>query len=202
MSLYSDRCSNGHLLTEGSSFCSICGAPAGKWTCPQGHANESDTQICSTCGASRVASASNASSSLSAKQFSTPTAEQIPVDVPQVPGLRVPTSNWMRFWAHLIDTIIVFLLTSLTFGILGLGYLIWAGWMQGVGRQSIGYMVTRQHLVSSKDGSVVGGGAGVGRMFLHLLDGLPLFAGYIVGFVTGQTFADRMVGTLVVRDKH
>ena len=197
MALYSERCRNGHLLTEGFNFCSVCGIPADNWTCSQGHTNGSDATTCSICGSPRR---EKVGVELKSRSDAISDSSQNTAPLTHATALRVPTSNWRRFWAHLIDLVLTLIFGSLSGGLLGLGYLIWAGWMQGVGRQSIGYMLTGQYLVSSKDGEVIGGGAGVGRTFLHLLDGIPLLAGYVVGLITGQTFADRMVSSRVVRE--
>ena len=109
------------------------------------------------------------------------------------------TDGGSRFLAHLIDSLIMLFLALVTGGILGIAYLVWVGWIQGTGGQSLGYRATNQYLVSESDRQIIGGGAGIGRSFLLILDGLPLGIGYIVGLVTGQCFADRIMHTIVLK---
>jgi len=51
------------------------------------------------------------------------------------------------------------------------------------------------------DGQVVGAGTSVGRGFLHIIDGLPLYLGYLwpLWDAKKQTFADKIVQTVVVK---
>ena len=90
---------------------------------------------------------------------------------------------------------------------LGVGYLaligfaLWNnGYRQGTTGQSIGKQVLGTKLVRARDGQPVGFGTAVGRQFLHILDGLPLYIGYLwpLWDERRQTFADKVVDTVVV----
>ena len=45
-----------------------------------------------------------------------------------------------------------------------------------------------------------GGGAGIGRFFLHIIDALPCYLGFLwpLWDAKRQTFADKVMGTLVI----
>jgi uncharacterized RDD family membrane protein YckC len=93
-------------------------------------------------------------------------------------------------------------------GILGLliyvalfAFVIWnSGYRQGTTGQSIGKKVVGTKLVRVRDGQPVGFGLAVGRQFLHVLDSLPLYLGYLwpLWDERRQTFADKVVDTVVV----
>jgi hypothetical protein len=48
---------------------------------------------------------------------------------------------------------------------------------------------------------VIGGGMGIGRHLLHILDALPCYLGFLWPLWDGkrQTFADKIVKSVVVR---
>jgi hypothetical protein len=50
-------------------------------------------------------------------------------------------------------------------------------------------------------GQPVGGGLGIGRYFLHIVDSIPCYIGYLwpLWDAKKQTFADKLVKTLVVK---
>jgi Flp pilus assembly protein TadD len=78
-------------------------------------------------------------------------------------------------------------------------YLLFNGLLEGISGQSIGKALFGLYTVRSGTGEFIGGGAGMYRRVLHVLDTLPLGAGWVAGLVTGRTFADRIAGTVVVR---
>ena len=91
---------------------------------------------------------------------------------------------------------------GLTVGYLALiGFALWNnGYRQGTTGQSIGKQVLGTKLVRARDGQPVGFGLAVGRQFLHILDALPLYIGYLwpLWDERRQTFADKVVDTVVV----
>lgn len=95
--------------------------------------------------------------------------------------------------------------TSVALGVcylLVIAFVLWNnGYRQGTTGQSIGKQVVGTRLVRARDGQPVGFGAAVGRQFLHVLDGLPLYLGYLwpLWDERRQTFADKVVDTVVVR---
>lgn len=94
------------------------------------------------------------------------------------------------------------LVVGLSVGYLALlGFALWNnGYRQGTTGQSIGKQVLGTKLVRARDGQPVGFGLAVGRQFLHVLDGLPLYIGYLwpLWDERRQTFADKVVDTVVV----
>jgi uncharacterized RDD family membrane protein YckC len=81
-------------------------------------------------------------------------------------------------------------------------FLVWnCGWRQGRSGQSIGKRALGMRLVAVATGQPVGFGRAVGRQFAHLLDGLPLWLGYVwpLWDEQRQTFADKVCSTLVVQ---
>ena len=89
-----------------------------------------------------------------------------------------------------------------------LGFLLWLaavawgaynGYLQGQTGQSTGKKQAGLRLLREYDGQPIGGGAGVGRFFLHILDSICL-----IGFLfplwdaKKQTFADKIMKTGVV----
>ena len=88
--------------------------------------------------------------------------------------------------------------------LLSLAALAWAlynAYLQGSTGQSTGKKMAGTRLVRAADGQLIGGGAGVGRAFVHILDGLPCYLGYLwpLWDAQKQTFADKIMGTLVVK---
>ena len=82
-----------------------------------------------------------------------------------------------------------------------IGFALWNnGYRQGTTGQSIGKQVLGTKLVRARDGQPVGFGMAVGRQFLHILDGMPLYIGYLwpLWDERRQTFADKVVDTVVV----
>jgi uncharacterized RDD family membrane protein YckC len=82
-----------------------------------------------------------------------------------------------------------------------LAFVIWnSGYKQGTTGQSIGKKIVGTKLVRASDGQPVGFGLAIGRQFLHVLDSLPLYIGYLwpLWDERRQTFADKVVDTVVV----
>lgn len=121
----------------------------------------------------------------------------------QVPG-TTRTSAGRRAAAFLIDVLIQFTVVGALNALPFLGPLIALGllgahwYWEGQTGQTVGKMALKIYTVNEKTGQPIGGWPGIGRKLLHILDWLPLGAGYIVGLVTGQSFADMIIGTVVV----
>lgn len=81
--------------------------------------------------------------------------------------------------------------------------LVWVRWLP-LGRtgQSLGKRATRTRLVDATTGEPIGVGRAILRDVAHLLDALPLYLGYFwpLWDAKRQTLADKIVGTVVVRD--
>jgi uncharacterized RDD family membrane protein YckC len=56
-------------------------------------------------------------------------------------------------------------------------------------------------LIHQQTGQPIGGGAGIGRAFVHILDGIPCYLGYLwpLWDAKKQTFADKIMSTVVVK---
>jgi uncharacterized RDD family membrane protein YckC len=81
-------------------------------------------------------------------------------------------------------------------------FVLWnSGYCQGRSGQSIGKRALGMRLVAAATGQPVGFGRAVGRQLAHLLDGLPLWLGYLwpLWDEQRQTFADKVCCTLVVQ---
>jgi uncharacterized RDD family membrane protein YckC len=86
-------------------------------------------------------------------------------------------------------------------GLLGLAFTIWNLIRQGRTGQTIGKSAVGTKLVREVSGSYVGAGLSIGRYFLHIVDSLPCYLGYVWPLWDSkrQTFADKIAGTVVVR---
>ncbi len=123
-------------------------------------------------------------------------------------AIPAPLAPWgTRAAGALIDYLPVAILNLITFragffgflvGLASIGYWIYLGNMEGVGGQTPGKKVMGLRLVDAS-GGLIGGGAGIGRKFLHILDGI-CFIGFLLPLVDAnrQTFADKLMTTFVV----
>lgn len=85
-----------------------------------------------------------------------------------------------------------------------LGYfavLVWQLVVQGRTGQTIGKKQLGIRLARWQDGQDVGAGLSIGRAVLHVVDAIPLYLGYLWPLWDSkkQTFADKIVSTVVVR---
>jgi len=86
--------------------------------------------------------------------------------------------------------------------VITLGLLIWNVFLrQGRTGQSLGKQALGTRLVSLQTGQPIGAGMAFVRYICHFLDGLPCYIGYLwpLWDEKRQTFADKIVGTVVVR---
>jgi uncharacterized RDD family membrane protein YckC len=129
-------------------------------------------------------------------------------------------SNWgMRFFAWLIDAAPGFVLYFIggvlagathSFVVIGLFYLaaiavaVYNRWYQaGKTGQSWGKKLLNMKLISEKTGQPIGGGMAFARDICHFLDCLCCFIGFLFPIWDDkrQTFADKVVGTVVIPSK-
>jgi uncharacterized RDD family membrane protein YckC len=95
-------------------------------------------------------------------------------------------------------SLVVYLLSVLV----SLGVFIWNSLIrQGSTGQSVGKQVTGTRLISLQTHQPIGGGMAFVRQLCHILDALPCYIGYLWPLWDSkrQTFADKLVGTVVVR---
>jgi uncharacterized RDD family membrane protein YckC len=86
--------------------------------------------------------------------------------------------------------------------IISLGILIWNSFIrQGSTGQSLGKQVVGTRLVSATTGQPIGALMAFLRQICHFIDALPCYIGYLWPLWDSrrQTFADKIVGTVVVR---
>jgi uncharacterized RDD family membrane protein YckC len=83
----------------------------------------------------------------------------------------------------------------------GIGFAFYQLWVQGETGQTIGKKQMGIKLVRESDGQFVGGGLSIGRYFVHFLDSAVCGLGYLwpLWDAKKQTFADKILATLVVR---
>ena len=131
----------------------------------------------------------------------------------QMPPLRNDYASWwQRVLSALIDYVALGILAGIFFvsHVLVLAYLIdlvalvWGiynSYLGGATGQSYGKKMVGTRLLKEADGTFIGGGAGVGRWFVHILDGIPCYLGYLWPLWDSkrQTFADKIMGTIVIQ---
>jgi uncharacterized RDD family membrane protein YckC len=85
--------------------------------------------------------------------------------------------------------------------IAALAWAIYNAYLQGSTGQSYGKKAIGLRLLREQDGQVIGGGLGIGRYFLHILDAIPCYVGLLWPLWDGkkQTFADKIVKSVVIK---
>jgi len=133
-----------------------------------------------------------------------------------------PLAEWpQRVAAYAIDNLAAIVAVLIVSTILGavsdvLGFLVsLLGWLGAIGftlynaylggetGQSIGKKQLGIRLLRESDGQPIGGGLGIGRYFLHIVDGIICGIGYLFPLwdPKKQTLADKILATVVVVDK-
>jgi len=139
------------------------------------------------------------------------------------PGLVAPYAEWpLRVGATVVDVAcnfgvilvgaIIAVILSHVANALGTAFLIltylaafafviWQLVVQGQTGQTIGKRVLSIRLVAETTGQPIGPGLSIGRAFLHAVDGIPCYLGYLWPLWDGkkQTFADKILHTVVLR---
>ena len=137
-----------------------------------------------------------------------------PGDQPAYPGgdpAGGDYADWpKRALSGLIDWFVPSLLASLLYRgstalglILYLAAIAWAlynAYLGGQTGQSYGKKIAGTRLISEATGAPPGGGLGIGRHFVHILDGIPCYVGFLWPLWDSkrQTFADKILKTVVV----
>jgi uncharacterized RDD family membrane protein YckC len=123
----------------------------------------------------------------------------------------LPYADWpKRAYSALIDYvgpgIVAFLLGRVNTGlglIANLAALAWGiynAYLAGQTGQSYGKKIAGTRLILETTGAPPGGGLGVGRYFVHILDAIPCYVGFLWPLWDSkrQTFADKILKTVVV----
>ena len=136
------------------------------------------------------------------------TTPEPPPAVPQPTSVPSPLADWgTRAIGFIIDYLPIIILNALSFwstglraigGLIGIGYWIYMGYLDGLTGQTPGKAMQGIRLVNQQ-GGLIGAGAGIGRKFLHILDAI-CFVGFLLPIVDSQrqTFADKLMTTYVV----
>jgi uncharacterized RDD family membrane protein YckC len=130
----------------------------------------------------------------------------------QPPAPAGALADWpLRAYSGLIDWFGPGLVAGLLVNVnRGLGWLLYAAalawalynaYLGGSTGQSYGKRIAGTRLLLERTGQPPGGGLGIGRHFVHILDALPCYLGFLWPLWDGkrQTFADKILGTVVVR---
>jgi uncharacterized RDD family membrane protein YckC len=133
------------------------------------------------------------------------------------PGYGAPPANpgayadWgKRAYSALIDSVGPFIVAAIFYAInRPLGAIVWLAaiawslynaYQAGQTGQSYGKRIAGTRLLSEVTGQPIGGGLGIGRYFVHIVDSIPCYLGYLWPIWDGkrQTFADKLLKTVVV----
>jgi uncharacterized RDD family membrane protein YckC len=120
-------------------------------------------------------------------------------------------ASWgKRVGAWFLDFFIPFVIAGICFRIfVGLGVILWLAaivwtfynlYQGGKTGSRWGQKIVGIRLLKEATGQPVGGGFAIGRAFVHILDGIPCYIGYLwpLWDAKKQTFADKIMGTVVV----
>ena len=134
---------------------------------------------------------------------------------PQGYGAPAPAgeyASWgLRVMAAVLDYFAPFLVAGVLYAIskplgaivylVAIAYAIYQAYLGGQTGQSYGKKTAGIRLLSEKTGQPIGGGLGIGRYFLHIVDGIPCYLGYLwpLWDAKKQTFADKILTTIVVK---
>jgi serine/threonine-protein kinase len=114
-------------------------------------------------------------------------------------------ADWgTRAIGAVIDWLPAFIISVVTYrayflSLLSLAYWAYLGHLEGVSGQTPGKAMQGTRLVD-ENGQVLGSGQGIGRKFLHILDILVCWLGFLLPLVDNkrQTIADKVVNSYVV----
>lgn len=128
----------------------------------------------------------------------------------QLAGAPANLASWgTRVIGALIDALPILILEVLTFwsttlqilvGLISFAYFyLYLGNMDGTTGQTPGKMVMGTRVVNA-EGNVVGGGTGIVRKFVHIVDSVICLLGWLLPIVDEkrQTIADKVMNTYVV----
>jgi hypothetical protein len=105
--------------------------------------------------------------------------------------------------ARWIDTIVLLVTLVPHIGwILYLAAFLVNAYFEGKTGQTLGKRVMGIYTIKADTGEFIGGWLGIVRTMLHALDTLALGSGWIVGRITNRTYADRIMGTVVVSESY
>ncbi|GAA4189804.1 RDD family protein [Microbispora amethystogenes] len=85
--------------------------------------------------------------------------------------------------------------------VVAIGVTLWLKYQEGTTGQTVGKKVLGIKTVKEQTGEYIGFGMAFVRSLCHIIDGLPCYIGFLwpLWDAKRQTFADKIVGTVVVR---
>jgi uncharacterized RDD family membrane protein YckC len=133
------------------------------------------------------------------------------------PPYGAPTpayANWgLRVGANLIDFSAPYIIGGILVGtrsyvigyILEFAAIVWGlynAYQAGVTGQSTGRRIVGIRLIDERTGGVLGAGTSIGRYFLHILDAIPCWLGFLwpLWDAKRQTWADKLVHSVVIKE--
>jgi uncharacterized RDD family membrane protein YckC len=135
----------------------------------------------------------------------------------QPPGYGAPPANpaaysdWgKRAYGALFDFVGPFLIAGIFYALnRPLGSIVWLAalawslynaYQAGETGQSYGKRMAGTRLIAEATGAPIGGGLGIGRYFVHIVDSIPCYLGWVwpIWDSKRQTFADKLLKTAVV----
>jgi uncharacterized RDD family membrane protein YckC len=119
-------------------------------------------------------------------------------------GQRVQSSFIDYFGLALLGSLVQYLISRPLGLLISLAAVVWGvynAYQQGETGQSYGKKIAGTRLLREQDGQLLGGGLGIGRFFLHILDALPCYLGFLwpLWDAKKQTFADKIVKSVVIK---
>ncbi|MFG2886342.1 RDD family protein [Streptomyces sp. NPDC048297] len=131
-------------------------------------------------------------------------------------GAQPSYANWgQRFLARLVDMLVYavpYILIAVgkntpilsLIGFIGLvGLFVWQVIMEGKTGQTVGKKALNIRTLKEETGQPLGGGMAFVRQLAHIVDGLPCYLGYLwpAWDAKRQTFADKICGSIVIRNQ-
>lgn len=137
------------------------------------------------------------------------TTPEQPQPQPADAGSPAPLADWgTRALGFLIDWAPVLILNAIVFrvgfinfliGLASIAYWAYLGHLDGINGQTPGKAIMGIRLVNTQ-GELIGSGAGIGRKFAHIVDGIICGLGWLLPLIDAkrQTIADKLLTTFVV----
>lgn len=134
---------------------------------------------------------------------------EFPAEPAEQSGNPSPLASWgTRALGFIIDAAPVWILQLIFFrsdtiniliSLVSIGYIAYIGHLEGISGQTPGKAMMGIKLVNQQ-GGLIGSGAGIGRKFVHILDNIVCFLGWLLPIVDSkrQTIADKVMSTYVV----
>ena len=84
-----------------------------------------------------------------------------------------------------------------------IGWGFYNAWLNGETGKSFGKQYVGLKVIGETTGTVIGGGQGIVRYIAHIIDAIPCYVGFLFPLFDAkkQTFADKIIKTVVVVDK-